>query len=168
MFVMPVVRPVRTTARLVSPSFSSLVDRLFDEPPAAAPVRGGRARLPAMDVSESDAAYTVAFDVPGASRDALKVSVEGRRVTLGRAVDAGKAPVDKPVDADGEAGTAAAAATAAPRVIYQERSTAAYERTVVLPAEVDHAASQAKFENGVLTLTLVKKVATGATQLAIA
>ena len=40
-------------------------------------------------------------------------------------------------------------------------------RTVSLPAEVDQSASQAKFENGVLTLTLVKKVATGATQLAI-
>ena len=36
-----------------------------------------------------------------------------------------------------------------------------------LPAEVDQTASNAKFENGVLTLTLAKKVATGATQLNI-
>jgi HSP20 family protein len=36
---------------------------------------------------------------------------------------------------------------------------------VSLPSEVDQSASQAKFDNGVLTLTLVKKTATGATQL---
>jgi len=41
-------------------------------------------------------------------------------------------------------------------------------RTVVLPAEVDQAQSQAKFENGVLTLTLAKKVPAGATQPSIA
>ena len=43
-----------------------------------------------------------------------------------------------------------------------------FARTVSLPAEVDQHASQAKFENGVLTLVLAKKVATGATQLQIA
>ena len=56
----------------------------------------------------------------------------------------------------------------AERVLYRERPTAAYARTVVLPAEVDQAQSQAKFENGVLTLTLAKKVPAGATQLSIA
>ena len=61
-----------------------------------------------------------------------------------------------------------AGAKAAERVLYRERSAAAYARTVVLPAEVDQAQSQAKFENGVLTLTLAKKVPAGATQLSIA
>ncbi len=54
------------------------------------------------------------------------------------------------------------------RVLCRERSAAVYARTVVLPAEVDQAQSQAKFENGVLTLTLAKKVPAGATQLSIA
>ena len=40
--------------------------------------------------------------------------------------------------------------------------------TVVLPAEVDQSQSHARFENGVLTLTLAKKVPAGATQLSIA
>jgi len=39
---------------------------------------------------------------------------------------------------------------------------------VILPAEVDQVASQAKFDNGVLTVTLAKKVPAGATQLSIA
>jgi HSP20 family protein len=53
-------------------------------------------------------------------------------------------------------------------VLYRERSTAAYARTLVLPAEVDQTQSEAKFENRVLTLTLAKKVPAGATQLSIA
>jgi len=48
------------------------------------------------------------------------------------------------------------------------QSSLRYARTVSLPAEVDQTASQAKFENGVLTLTLAKKVPAGATQLKIA
>ena len=52
-------------------------------------------------------------------------------------------------------------------MIYRERSAPNYARTVVLPAEVDQAASQARFENGVLTLTLAKRVPAGATQFSI-
>ena len=52
-------------------------------------------------------------------------------------------------------------------MLYRERGTAQYARTVSLPAEVDQSTSTAKFENGVLTLTLAKKVPTGATQLSI-
>ena len=118
-------------------------------------------RMPAMDVSESDIAYTVVLDVPGA-RDQLKVSVDGRRVVLS-AVDAEAAPAPAEASAD------APVADAKPldRVLYRERSTAAYARTVVLPAEVDQATSEARFDNGVLTLTLAKKVPAGATRLSI-
>jgi len=86
MFVLPLARAtaVRRSPAL-STSFDRVVDRFFDESfdrfvgsaPAAA-----ETRTPALDVFESDTAYTLAFDVPGATREALKVSVEGRRVTL--------------------------------------------------------------------------------------
>ena len=102
-----------------------------------------------MDVTENDTAYTVVLDVPGVSKAQLKVSVEGRRVSIDTA-DA--APVE---------------GQDTQRVLYRERTTAHYARTVSLPAEVDQAASQATFENGVLTLTLTKKVPSGATQLSI-
>ena len=151
MFVLPLSRP----ARSVTPHFSRVVDRLFDE--SIDRYFGGAAagaRTPALDVSETDTAYIVAFDVPGVSREQLKVSVEGRRVSIESADPSkpGEAVADTP-KAD------------ARRALYRERSTARYARTVSLPAEVDAAASQAKFENGVLTLTLPKKVATGATRL---
>jgi HSP20 family protein len=164
MFVLPISRA--TSRTVAAPQFNRIVDRLFDESfdrffgGAAA---GTPARTPALDVSETDAAYTVSFDVPGVSRDQLKVSVEGRRVSI-ESVDA-----PKPEVAEGTAESAPVDApkVAAVRALYRERSNARYARTVSLPAEVDQAASQAKFENGVLTLTLAKKVATGATQLNI-
>jgi len=151
----------RPVSRAVSaPQFSRVVDRFFDESfDRYFGGVGSSARTPALDVSETDAAYTVAFEVPGVTRDQLTVTVEGRRVSIESkdlakaAVVEGATPTDAPKDA--------------PRALYRERSVARYARTVSLPAEVDQSASQAKFENGVLTLTLAKKVPTGATQLSI-
>jgi len=153
MFVLPLARAPQ---RAVAPQFSRFIDRLFDESlervsPAVS------SRTPALDVSETDAGYTVSFDVPGVTREQLKVSVEGRRVSI-ETVDASTATPDAGTDQ---------AAVAAPRVLYRERTAARYARTVSLPAEVDQAASTAKFENGVLTLSLAKKVPTGATQISI-
>ncbi len=158
MFVLPLSR---TAHRLATPHYSRAFDRLFDES-FDRHVRGASAsaetRTPALDVSETDTAYNVVFDVPGVTREQLKVSVEGRRVSI-ETVDLPKA---EPAE-----GASAEAPKDAARTLYRERSVARYARTVSLPAEVDQTASQAKFENGVLTLTLAKKVATGATQLSI-
>jgi HSP20 family protein len=153
MFVLPLARPAQ---RAAAPQFSRFIDRLFDESfEPTAPALASR--TPALDVSETDAGYSVAFEVPGVTREQLTVSVEGRRVSL--------------ATADVVTPTAAAVGdqpeVAAPRALYRERSTARYARTVSLPAEVDPASATAKFENGVLTLTLAKKVATGATRIAI-
>jgi len=158
MFVLPLSR---TASRTVTPHFARAVDRLFDD--SFDRYFGGAAsgtRTPALDVSETDTAYTVAFDVPGVTRAQLKVSVEGRRVSVQTIATA--------KDDNAGAETTDASAKNAPRVLYRERSSLRYARTVSLPAEVDQTASQAKFENGVLTLTLAKKVPAGATQLKIA
>jgi HSP20 family protein len=165
MFVLPLSR---AASRSVSaPHLNRIVDRLFDDSFDrffGGAANGSPARTPALDVSETDTAYTVSFDVPGVSREQLKVSIEGRRVSV-ESVEAAK-PDDAETPA--EAAPVDAPKASASRTLYRERSSARYSRTVSLPAEVDQAASQAKFENGVLTLTLAKKVATGATQLSIA
>ena len=152
MFVLPLSRAASRAQfnRVADDSF----DRFFGNAVVAA-----TSRSPALDVSETGTAYTVSFDVPGVTREQLKVSVEGRRVSI-ETVDAAEAMA--PLEAAAHAPKVDPA-----RTLYRERSAARYARTVSLPAEVDQTASQAKFENGVLTLTLAKKVATGATQLAI-
>lgn len=117
-------------------------------------------RVPRIDVLESDTTYSVVLDMPGAVKEQLKVSVEGRRVIVSTVAPA--AP-----EGDATKAEASAPAADAPRVLYRERSAPVYARTIVLPAEVDQAASQARFENGVLTLTLAKRVPAGATQISI-
>ncbi len=152
MFVLPLSHPaVRRAA--ASPAFERSLDeslaRIFNG--GANGKAAVTTQTPAMDVSESDTAYTVLLDVPGVTKAQLKISVEGRRVSV-ETTDL--APVE-------------AEASAAQRPLYRERTAARYARVVSLPAEVDQTASQATFENGVLTLTLTKKVPTGATQLSI-
>ena len=162
MFVMPITRS--TAHRTLVPAFGRSLDRLFEESRARS--TEAPALTPAMDVSESDTHYTVVLDLPGVTREQLKVSVEGRRVsaeTVALPVAAG--PIE-PVAGEASA-PAAQVAKPATRVLYRERSEARYARTVSLPTEVDQTTSQAKLENGVLTLTLAKKVATGATQLSV-
>lgn len=157
MYVLPVITPVqRRVVRGVLPrTFAQWVASVDDA--AAEP------RLPALDVLESDTAYTLAFDVPGATREQLKVSVEGRRVRIETADAAAEAPAAQTADA----AVPATAAPAAPRTLYSERLAPRYARTVALPAEVDDAASQARVENGVLTLVLAKRVPTGARRISI-
>jgi HSP20 family protein len=145
MFVLPLTHSASRRAashRAFDRLFDDSLDRFFGA--SAAPQT---TRTPAMDVAETDTAYLVQLDVPGASKDQFTITVEGRRVSIETA------------------GPPAADAKDGERVLYRERSATAFARTVALPAEVDQAASQAKFENGVLTLTLVKKVPTGAQRI---
>jgi len=147
MFVFPLSQAAHSRACRVAAGhrlFDESLDRVFGGSSARS-----SSRTPAMDVTESDTAYTVVFDVPGVSKDRFKVSVEGRRVSI----ETTEPPANEAQDSE--------------RVLYRERSSAPYARTVSLPAEVDQAASQAKFDNGVLTLTLAKKVRSGATQLQV-
>ena len=143
MLVLPLSRAVSRRSSTVR-----ALDRLFDDT-FQRTLGAGRARTPAMDVAESDTAYTVVLDVPGVTKDQLKVTVEGRRVTI---------EVAEAAAAQGKDGE---------HVLYRERGPARFDRTVVLPADVDQAASQAKVEHGVLTLTLAKKVPDGARRISV-
>ncbi len=152
MFLVPVSRRGLSAAELSSASraldrfFDDTFEQFFGRPQAAA---APDVRTPALDVKEDDKAYTVTVDLPGVAKDNVKIAVEGKRVTL-------------------EAGTERAAEKKeGERVIYRERTAARYARSFTLPAEIDQAASAAQLDQGVLTLTLVKKSAVQAAQIAV-
>ena len=94
-----------------------------------------------VDVAEKDGAYVVRAEIPGVAKDDIQVSIEGNQVTIGAEV---KRESEKK---DGE------------RVLHSERYYGSAFRSFTLPAELDEAASTAKYENGVLELTLAKKPA---------
>ena len=92
-----------------------------------------------IDVSETDTAYQVTADLPGVNRNDIDVSVEGNRVAISAEI---RREISRP---QGE------------KDLYTERCTGRIQRAFTLPSELDSAAAGAKYEDGVLTLTLPKK-----------
>ena len=113
----------------------------------AVPALVSRAKL---EVSESAANYEVRAELPGANKEDIRIDIDGAWVSI--SAEAGRQSEKK----DGE------------KVIYSERSHEAYARSFELPQAVDAAQAVAKFDNGVLTLTLPKKDAPRAARIAIA
>ena len=151
MFILPVSRRAAVRTRHFDRLLDTAFDQLFAQPTAdAAPVR-----RPAIDVSESDRGYVVTLDVPGVTREDVKVSIDGRRVSIVAEARAAQAVDDTPAEAP-----------AADQVILRERAFASYARSFTLQSEIDQSASQARLENGVLTLTLTKRNA-NETQLTV-
>ena len=159
MFIVPVSRRAAVRARHFDRLFDTAFDQLFAHPAAdSAPVR-----QPAIDVSESDSGYVVTLDVPGVTREDVKVSIDGRRVSIVAEARSTEAAATPTTDADA-AGAEAPKAT--DRVILRERAFASFARSFTLQSEIDQGSSQAKLDNGVLTLTLTKRHP-AATQLTV-
>jgi HSP20 family protein len=158
MFIVPVSRRTAVRAR----HFDRLLDTAFDQLFAAPAADSAPVRQPAIDVSESDRGYVVTLDVPGVTREDVKVSIDGRRVSVVAEARSTEAAVPA-TDADG---TAADPSKATDRVILRERAFASFARSFTLQSEIDQGSSQAKLDNGVLTLTLTKRHP-AATQLTV-
>ena len=102
-----------------------------------------------VDVSESDKGYVVPAEIPGVRKDDIHVTIEGNQVSISAEV---KRETEKK---EGE------------RVLRSERYYGSSYRSFVLPTEIDEAASEAKYDNGVLELKLAKKAAVTGRKLAI-
>jgi len=114
------------------------------------PVRVEKSAAPIkVDVVETDSAYVVKAELPGVNKDEIQVSIEGDLVTIGAEVKR------ESETKDGE------------RVLRAERYSGSVYRAFTLPVDIDEAASTAKYENGVLELTLTKKPATAGRKLTI-
>lgn len=110
---------------------------------------GGIATSPRLNVSETDQGFEVEAELPGLKKEDVKVAIDQRRVTI--------EGESKQEATQGEGGN----------VVYSERSYRKYARSFVLPSDVDDNAAQARFEDGVLKLTLPKAESARAKQLTI-
>ena len=102
-----------------------------------------------IDVAETDKGYIVHAELPGVRKDDIHVAIEGSQVTIAAEVQRSVEPSE---------GT---------RVLRTERFHGNLYRSFTLPVELDETASEAKYENGVLTLALVKKPAVAGRKLTI-
>lgn len=146
MFLVPVNRNLSELSRSLERFFDDGTNGLFGEArDAGAPAL----RNPALDVSESESGYTVKLDLPGVTKDAVKVNIDGRRVS----VDAEQRKDEEKKDGE--------------RVIYRERSISRFSRSFTLPQEISQSDSSASLEHGVLTLKLAKRSTTTGSQLSV-
>ena len=94
-----------------------------------------------MDVSEDDKAYHVKAEIPGARKEDVSVAVDGNAVTI--VAETRREKEEK----KGET------------VIRSERYYGRQSRSFTLAKEIDSEKADAKYENGVLELTLPKREA---------
>jgi HSP20 family protein len=102
-----------------------------------------------IDVAESDAAYTVKAELPGVRKEDINVRVDRNQVSISAEV---KREHEEKKDG---------------RILRQERYQGFVSRVFSLANDVDDAKAAAKFENGVLNLTLPKKTTARSERLPI-
>ncbi len=102
-----------------------------------------------MDVKEDDKAYVVHAEIPGVNKDDIHVAIEGNQVSIGAEVKRNRE------EKQGE------------KVLRTERYYGKVYRAFSLAQDVDSEAASAKYDNGVLELTLPKKAASSQKRLAI-
>jgi len=145
-------------------AFSDVFDDFFKgfvvRPVASSPAydRGERADLGAavrrarIDVTEQNGEYKVLAELPGVKKEDIKVEVEGDQVSI-----SAESRVERNA-ADGKDGE---------RLLHSERYYGKLARVFRVGQEVDQARVSAKYENGILELTLPKKESTAAKQITV-
>lgn len=102
-----------------------------------------------VDVAENDKAYTVHAELPGVKKEDIQISIDGDQVAI-----SAEARREKEVK-DGE------------RVLRSERYTGKFYRAFALGTVLDEAGANARYADGVLELTLPKKVAAAAKRITV-
>lgn len=102
-----------------------------------------------MDVKEANGQYMVKAEIPGVNKDDIHVTIDGNQISISAEVKHEKE------EKEGE------------RVIRSERSYGMVSRSFSLADEVDQSKVQAKYNNGLLELTLPKKPGTARKEIAI-
>jgi HSP20 family protein len=103
-----------------------------------------------LDIREDENAYTVLADIPGARKEDIHIDVDGGNVTLRAELRQEK------VEKQNE------------KVIYSERGHGMLSRSFSLPGEVDEQRAKAEYRDGVLRLTLPKKLGGQGRRISIA
>lgn len=101
-----------------------------------------------IDVKENGNNYTVSAEIPGVRKEDIHVTIEGGMVMVRADIKQEDAHQDD-------------------KQLRSERYFGSVSRCIQLPQDVDQAQAKAKYDNGVLTLTLPKKQGNGSQKLRI-
>jgi HSP20 family protein len=127
-------------------------ENLYRGVPVWLPNPEARATAPTqfrMDVTEDDMEYHVLAELPGLKKEEISITINGNEVAVSAEVKHEK------VVKNGET------------VLCAERYFGKIQRAFTLGQEVDEATAQAKYNDGVLELTLPKKTSAAAKRLTV-
>jgi HSP20 family protein len=136
-------------ADLVGTLFDEFFNDFFNRPNALANRSNQAVARARLDVIEKGDKYQIVVDLPGVKKDDIQVQVEGARVTI---------TAETKIENEQKEGE---------RVLYSERSATSYGRSFELPVEVTEEGAEARFDNGVLALTLPKRQAVLAKRITV-
>lgn len=102
-----------------------------------------------VDVKENPNEFIVQAEIPGAGRENISVDIDANVVNI-------RAQISQ-VDSE----------TKEDKLLRSERYYGEVSRSFQLPADIDQTASKARYENGVLTLNLVKSQKKGGQRMSI-
>lgn len=103
-----------------------------------------------LDIDETEKAYTLRAEIPGAKKDDIRVEVDGNRVAITANVRRDR----EERDAKG-------------RSLLRETYQGHASRSVRLTSDVDESGTTARLEDGVLTLVMPKRAGARTRQIAI-
>jgi HSP20 family protein len=121
-------------------SFADLMEDFWRRPFAALPFFGKELEYPAVDVSETDKEITVKAELPGIEAKDVDITLDAGLLTIRG---------EKKFEAEEK------------KENYHriERSYGSFSRSIALPAEVDESKVKARFDKGVLSVTVQKSKA---------
>lgn len=93
-----------------------------------------------LDIKENPAEFTVHVELPGTTKENIHVQIDNNVVSIRAEI----AQIDTETKED--------------KVLRSERYYGQVARSFQLPVEIDQTASKAKYENGILTLNLIKSL----------
>ena len=101
------------------------------------------------DLSEDDKNFVIKSEIPGVKKEDIHISIDGNRVSIS---------AETKRESEEKEGT---------KVVRSERYYGKVFRSMTLDSDVDQDQADAKYEDGVLTLTLPKKAGSAAKQLTV-
>lgn len=103
----------------------------------------------AVDIREVDSSYTLEAEMPGLKKEDISVEINGHRVTISAEVK----QCDQKTEGE--------------RVVQSERYYGSVSRSFMLQSELDSANCQASYHDGVLSLTIPKKIASATKKISV-
>ncbi|MGM0431438.1 MAG: Hsp20/alpha crystallin family protein [Spirochaetota bacterium] len=117
--------------------FDRFFENFWNLAPEAAPERN---KTPLVDVRETDSEYVLEAEIPGYSEDNVDVNVDNHVLHI-----SSKKEEDRTEGGEDKG------------YVLKERKSYSFDRSFVLPENVDEDKIKGTFKNGILTLTMPKK-----------